>query len=71
MKLSNSAFDTLRFLAEIGITAVGALYSGLAGVWSLPYGDAVMQSSILLSTFIGVFVEWQRQKHKKEQTNDN
>lgn len=71
MKLSNNTFDTLRFLAEIGITALGALYSGLAEVWALPYGDAVMQSSILLSTFLGVFVEWQRQRHKKEVNNES
>lgn len=69
MKLSNDTFDFLRFLAEIGITALGAFYEGLASVWSLPYGEAVMATSILLSTCLGVFVEWQRQKHKKEEVN--
>lgn len=70
MKLSNDAFDFLRFLAEIGITALGAFYKGIAEVWTLPYGEAVMTSSILLSTFIGVFVEWQRQKHKKSEAGE-
>ena len=69
MTLSNKQFDFLRFLAEIGITALGAFYKGIAEVWSLPYGESVMTTSILLSTFIGVFVEWQRQKHNEEEVN--
>lgn len=66
MKLSNDTFDFIRFLAEIGITALGAFYKGIAEVWSLPYGEAILTTSVLLSTLIGVYVEWQRQKHKKE-----
>ena len=67
MKLSNNTFDFIRFLAEIGITALGAFYKGIAEVWSLPYGEAVLTTSVLLSTLIGVFVEWQRKKHEKEE----
>lgn len=66
MKLSNDTFDFIRFLAEIGITAVGAFYKGIAEVWSLPYGEAVLTTSVLLSTLIGVYVEWQRKRHEKE-----
>ena len=66
MKLSNKTYDFIRFLAEIGITAIGAFYKGIAEVWALPYGEAVLTTSVLLSTLIGVFVEWQRQKHNKE-----
>lgn len=66
MKLSNDTFDFIRFLAEIGITAVGAFYKGIAEVWSLPYGEAILTTSVLLSTLIGVYVEWQRKRHEKE-----
>ena len=66
MKLSNNTFDFLRFLAEIGITAVGTFYKVVAEIWMLPHGEAVLATSVALSTLIGVFVEWQRQKHKKE-----
>lgn len=65
MKLSNNTFDFIRFLAEIGITAVGTFYKVIAGIWTLPYGEAVLATSVALSTLIGVFVEWQRQKHNK------
>lgn len=66
MKLSNNTFDFLRFLAEIGITAVGTFYKVVAEIWTLPYGEAVLATSVALSTLIGVFVEWQRQKHNKQ-----
>ena len=66
MKLNNNTFDFIRFLAEIGITAIGAFYQGLAEIWGLPYGEAVMATSLLLSTLVGVFTEWQRKKHEKE-----
>lgn len=64
--MKNSTFDFLRFLAEIGITAVGTFYKVVAEIWALPYGEAVLATSVALSTLIGVFVEWQRQKHNKE-----
>ena len=65
MNLSNNTFDFLRFLAEIGITAVGTFYKVVAEIWSLPYGEAVLATSVALSTLVGVFVEYQRQKHNK------
>lgn len=63
--MSNKTFDFLRFLAEIGITAVGTFYKVIAEIWTLPYGEAVLATSVALSTLIGVFVEYQRQKHAK------
>ena len=64
--MSDNTFDFIRFLAEIGITAVGSFYKIIAEIWTLPYGEAVLATSVALSTLIGVFVEWQRQKHKKQ-----
>ena len=65
--MSNKTFDFLRFLAEIGITAVGTFYKVIAEIWTLPYGEAVLATSVALSTLIGVFVEYQRQKHAKNE----
>ena len=65
--MSNKTFDFLRFLAEIGITAVGTFYKVIAEIWTLPYGEAVLATSVALSTLIGVFVEYQRQKYAKNE----
>lgn len=64
--MTDKSFNFIRFLAEIGITAVGTFYKVVAEIWTLPYGEAVLATSVALSTLIGVFVEWQRQKHNKE-----
>lgn len=65
--MSNDTFDFIRFLAETGITAIGAFYAAIAEIWSLPYGKAVMASCLALSTLVGVFTEYQRKQHNKTQ----
>lgn len=70
MKLSNKAFDFLRFLAEIGITAVGTFYKVVAEIWGLPYGEAVLATCVALSTLVGVFTEWQRSQWNKAEEDE-
>lgn len=70
MKLSNKAFDFLRFLAEIGITAVGTFYKVVAEIWGLPYGEAVLATCVALSTLFGVFTEWQRSQWNKAEEDE-
>ena len=57
--MSNNTFDFLRFLAEIGITAVGTFYKVIAEIWSLPYGEAVLQ----VAQYVCVLDENSRQSH--------
>lgn len=63
--MSDKAFNFIRFLAEIGITAVGTFYKVVAEIWSLPYGEAVLATCVALSTLIGLFTEWQRSQYNK------
>lgn len=63
--MSDKTFNFIRFLAEIGITAVGTFYKVVAEIWSLPYGEAVLATCVALSTLIGVFTEWQRSQYNK------
>lgn len=63
--MSDKTFNFIRFLAEIGITAIGTFYKVIAEIWSLPYGEAVLATCVALSTLIGVFTEWQRVQYNK------
>ena len=65
--MSNRAFDIIRFLSEIGISSVGVFYKAIAEIWSLPYGDAILATCAALSTFLGIFTEWQRYRHNKQE----
>lgn len=69
--MSNKAFDFIRFLSEIALTAAGALYFALSEIWGLPYGEAVMATCAALSTFLGIFTEWQRQSYNKQSTKNS
>jgi len=58
MKMSNKCYDILKWIALVALDALGLLYSTLATVWGLPYGDEVMKTcaavSLCLGTLIGV-----------------
>ena len=40
MKMSNSVYDALKFIAQILLPAIGTLYFALARIWELPLGSA-------------------------------
>ena len=61
--MSNKTYDFIRFLSEIAISAIGALYYAIASIWGLPYGDQIVATCAALSTFLGIFTEWQRTKY--------
>lgn len=69
--MSDRFFNTVRFLSEVAITAIGVLFKTIAEIWGLPYGDAVLATCAALSTFLGIFTEWQRFAFNKRKENDD
>lgn len=69
--MSDKTFNFIRFLAEIGITAIGTFYKVIAEIWNLPYGEAVLATCVALSTLIGVWTEYQRQAYAKSKCTDD
>lgn len=63
--MSDKVFNFIRFLAEVAISAVGALYYALSDAWGLPYADAVVATCTAVSAFLGIFTEWQRYRYAK------
>ena len=39
MKMSNKVYDVLKYIAQIVLPALGALYFALAKIWNFPYGN--------------------------------
>ena len=54
MKLPNKAYDTLKWIAQYLLPAIGTLYFALAGIWGFPYGEQVVGTITAIDTFIGV-----------------
>lgn len=74
MKMSNSTYDVLRDLAQIVLPALGTLYFALAGIWNLPYGEAVVGTIAAVDAFLGAIlkissVRWAKEHGDEESDN--
>lgn len=56
MKLSNKAYDILKWIAQILLPAIGALYFGLARIWSLPLAEEVVGTITVVDAFLGAIL---------------
>lgn len=51
--MSNKVYDILKAIALIWLPALGTLYSMLAGIWGLPYAEAIVGTIVAVDTFLG------------------
>ena len=56
MKMSNKAYDVLKFIAQILLPALATLYFGLAQLWNLPYAEAVIGTISIVDAFLGTIL---------------
>lgn len=65
MKMNNKVYDILKWIALIGLPAIGTLYFTLAGIWGLPYGEQIMGTITAIDTCLGVFLGVSTSKYNK------
>ena len=65
MKLSNKAYDALKWIAQILLPAIGTLYFALSGIWGFPYAEAIVGTITAIDTFIGVLLGISSSQYKK------
>ena len=56
MKLSNKAYDILKWIATIALPALGTLYFALSGIWDFPLGEEIVGTITAVDTFLGVLI---------------
>lgn len=56
MKISNKAYDVLKWIAQYVLPALGTLYFALASIWGLPYGEQVVGTITAVDAFLGVLL---------------
>jgi hypothetical protein len=54
--MSNKTYDTLKWIAQYFLPAVGTLYFALAGIWGFPFGEEVVGTITAVDTFLGVIL---------------
>ena len=56
MKLSNKMYDTLKWIAQILLPAVGTLYFALAQIWHFPLAEQVVGTITAVDCFLGALL---------------
>lgn len=53
MKMNDKTYDLLKYIAQIVLPALATLYGALAGIWGLPYGEAIVGTISAVDLFLG------------------
>lgn len=54
--LPSGVYDVLKWLALIGLPAIGVFYSALAGIWNLPGANEVASTLQVVGLAIGAVI---------------
>ena len=57
MNLSDKAYDVLKYLAQIVLPALATLYVTVAGIWNLPYAEAISGTIMAVDFFLGAILK--------------
>ena len=67
MKMSNKTYDVLKYIAQIVLPAIGALYFGLAKIWGFPYATEVVGTISVVDAFLGAVLKISTDQYNEEQ----
>ena len=56
MTVPNKVYDVLKWIAQLLLPALGALYFGLAQIWGFPFGEEIVGSIAIVDTFLGAII---------------
>ena len=70
MKLKNSTYDVLKWIALICIPALATFYVACAGIWGWPYADEISKTAnavcVLLGALLGISsAQYYKGEHEK------
>lgn len=71
MKMNDKLYDALKWIAQLLLPAIGTLYFALAGIWGLPYAEAVVGTVTAVDTFLGALLGISAIQYNKEKGEDN
>lgn len=67
--MSNKVYDVLKWIATLVLPALATLYAALAGIWGLPYGEAISATIMAIVTFLGVVLKISSDNYYKKIEN--
>jgi len=66
MKMNNKTYDILKWVAQLLLPALGALYFALAGLWGFPYGEQIVGTITAVDAFLGAILGLSAVQYNKE-----
>lgn len=66
MKLSNKTYDVLKWIAQILLPAIGALYFALSKIWGFPSAAEVVGTISAIDVFLGAVLGISTSTYNKE-----
>lgn len=70
MKLPDKVYDWLKWLVVIVLPAIGALYTGLSQIWSLPYAAEIPATITVICAFLGAVLCISTAQYNKDEFTD-
>ena len=67
MKLSNKAYDTLKYIAQIVLPALATLVVSVFGIWNIPYAEAISGTIMAVDLFLGALLKISSDKYYSEE----
>lgn len=68
--MKNRTFDILAYIGRIALPAIGTLYGTLAGIWHLPYGEAIVATISAIALFLNALLKINSNAYEREQAAD-
>ena len=65
--MSNKLYDFLKWVAQLLLPALGALYFALAQIWGFPYGEEIVGTLTAVDAFLGVILDISTVQYNKQQ----
>ena len=69
-QMGNDTYDFLRYMAQIVIPALAALWVAIAKIWGLPYGTEIGGTLMAIDTFLGAILKVSTDNYWDEQENE-
>ena len=69
--MSNKVYDVLKWIAQILLPAVGALYFALADLWGLPFPAEIVGSITAIDAFLGCVLGISSSSYNKKMEKEN
>ena len=70
MKMNDSVYKILSYVALIILPAVATLYFALSGIWGWPYGEQIVGSITAIDAFLGAALGVSNAAYKKSTPNE-